>query len=542
MVSAEALAGYLLEEVLAHLLRSNGYRLLTSRDDDEDALSEGGHGLLVRGRGADHQADALGDLLLPSPFSLPVRLFVEGKNRKEKVTLAEVRNAHGVISDVNEHYSSGTAASWRQPLRRYQYRYALFSSAGFKADAQSYAMAQQISLVDLSGAAFQPMVEAVRRSAARALALAAPAGLTTFPVKQVRLALRAALAGVDAPSERGRGGAGPGPASEAERTARHLGGLAPKQLAGWAARTVTELNSSPSGEDLLLGFPPAPFILAMRPDNMDDFESYVERHGPEIRVRIGFGGVEGVRGDWYITPEADRAGFRLRFGLPGALEAWLLSAPEETLRRASEAKRALLSTISVFLDDRLVRLVFQPVPARSGSGDQSVGMELPDVWRLGVSSAATDATEGSWLRRQLTTPPEPLEAPRDTRVAPDPGDRVRREHSARWTPEAVAELLRRLRTGDYVQAELLVNAAAEEGVLGRDAVYRIAGYPPGRSLRGLTRPFRRITAELIDGGWLPEKAAYPFQTQYARGVRATHFVVPNDVLAALDEAERQGLV
>jgi len=57
---------------------------------------------------------------MPTPFSLPVRLFVKAKNRGAKVGLAEVRNAHGVIDDVNQHYSTELSTSYRHPLRRYQ--------------------------------------------------------------------------------------------------------------------------------------------------------------------------------------------------------------------------------------------------------------------------------------------------------------------------------------------------------------------------------------------------------------------------------------
>lgn len=53
-------AGFVLEETIAWLLRYSGYRLLTSPDDDRDELAWAGNGLLVRGRGADHQADVLG--------------------------------------------------------------------------------------------------------------------------------------------------------------------------------------------------------------------------------------------------------------------------------------------------------------------------------------------------------------------------------------------------------------------------------------------------------------------------------------------------
>jgi hypothetical protein len=61
MVSESALRGYVLEEILARLLSRSGYRLLVKASQDAAALRDGRHGLLVRGRGSDHQADALGD-------------------------------------------------------------------------------------------------------------------------------------------------------------------------------------------------------------------------------------------------------------------------------------------------------------------------------------------------------------------------------------------------------------------------------------------------------------------------------------------------
>lgn len=150
MVAVDALRGYVLEEVLAQLLYSNGYRLLVSEQQDPDALTRGAHGLLVRGRGTDHQADVLGELALPTPFSLPLRIFVEAKYRETKANLRDVRNAHGVVHDINEQYAPTTADTRSVPMRRYHYRYTLFSASGFTRPAQQYALAQQISLVDLS--------------------------------------------------------------------------------------------------------------------------------------------------------------------------------------------------------------------------------------------------------------------------------------------------------------------------------------------------------------------------------------------------------
>jgi hypothetical protein len=65
LASVQTVRGYVLEEVLANLLQANGYHLLVSERQDRDALRRGPHGLLVRGRGTDHQADVLGELTLP---------------------------------------------------------------------------------------------------------------------------------------------------------------------------------------------------------------------------------------------------------------------------------------------------------------------------------------------------------------------------------------------------------------------------------------------------------------------------------------------
>lgn len=54
VISLEALRGLVLEEALARLLIDSGYVLLVVPSQDPDALKAGRHGLLVRGRGADH--------------------------------------------------------------------------------------------------------------------------------------------------------------------------------------------------------------------------------------------------------------------------------------------------------------------------------------------------------------------------------------------------------------------------------------------------------------------------------------------------------
>lgn len=106
VVTPAALRGYLLEEALAWLLRGSGYRLIPDAAEDPFELVVHAGALHVRGRGAMHQVDVLGELLFTPAFSLPVRLFLEAKFTG-RCGLQVVRNAHGVLFDVNENYAAG---------------------------------------------------------------------------------------------------------------------------------------------------------------------------------------------------------------------------------------------------------------------------------------------------------------------------------------------------------------------------------------------------------------------------------------------------
>jgi hypothetical protein len=100
----------------------------------------------------------------PPAFSLPIRLFLEAKFTRRKTQLHTVRNARGVIHDINENFVSSPGQRLR---KRFRYVYALFSAKGFTEDAQNFALAQQISLIDLSGASFAWLLRAVGDAAAQ---------------------------------------------------------------------------------------------------------------------------------------------------------------------------------------------------------------------------------------------------------------------------------------------------------------------------------------------------------------------------------------
>ena len=92
--------GYLLEIVLAKLLKVNGYDLVTSSDNEIRFL--GRNGLNVKGRGGYHQFDSLGTFRITPPFVYPIRLFLEAKfYTNNKVGIDRVRMGIGILQDVN---------------------------------------------------------------------------------------------------------------------------------------------------------------------------------------------------------------------------------------------------------------------------------------------------------------------------------------------------------------------------------------------------------------------------------------------------------
>jgi len=183
-VSTESqLRGYLLEEALAWLLRNAGYRLLVHESQDKEELKQNGNGLCVKGRGAEHQVDVLGEFAFTPAFSFPIRLFLEAKFTSRKTDLKAVRNAHGIVHDINENFVHGPGQRLR---KRFRYVYALFSAKGFTKEAQDFALAQQISLVDLSGASFSWLRAAVENAAADLYRIQETHRARQFPVNWAR--------------------------------------------------------------------------------------------------------------------------------------------------------------------------------------------------------------------------------------------------------------------------------------------------------------------------------------------------------------------
>ncbi len=172
---------------MARLIRGAGYRLLTRRVDDPHDLDLFANGLVVRGRGGYHQADVLGELVWAPAFGNPIRLFLEAKWRgipaqrtnSKRVGLQETRHAVGIVQDVNQMLATVARRPDGAPPMRpgrydyiqgdrifsYTYRYALFSTVGFTKPAQAYALAHQISLIDLSHFDYEALLSSIDRAA-----------------------------------------------------------------------------------------------------------------------------------------------------------------------------------------------------------------------------------------------------------------------------------------------------------------------------------------------------------------------------------------
>ena len=488
-----ALKGIVLEELLAGLLRDSGYDLLVDPSQDPHALCAGANGLRVRGRGADHQADVLGQLQLEVMFTFPIRLFVEAKFRGPRTGLLEVRNAVGVIDDVNEHYSRASArAVLPEVYRRFHYRYALFSASGFTEDAQRYAISHQISLIDLRGPAFAWLLRAAIRLADALMDVAVSAGLNRFPVAQAREALRRAFGTwTSAPASDSNSFA----AADARARSPRSGGQG--EAAQLPPRALARIASQAADQDgrLYWGVTASPFLLVLSPDDSDDMVEFLEaRTGGTVDVR--FAGASEEAGDWTVTVGGLPSPLTLRFGLPALVEALVLGEAEQihdgrsTLDERMGRRRS--RKIGVVVGTEQVDLAFEPVA-------------LP---------VEADEGGGPPLRRSRFSSELQFR------------DEEREDGPSAWSQVAMLELLRRLRSESWPHADIIEWAARHGGSASREDVYRIAEYSEDRMLRGFTRPPRRITRNLIREGILPSEAGWPLVTNYRQGVLASHFTVP----------------
>jgi hypothetical protein len=493
MISEASLRGLILEETLARLLLDAGYQLLNDPADDPVALLSQGNGLCVRGRGADHQADVLGELTIPIPFSYPIRLFVEAKFWGDKVGLLEARNALGVVNDVNEFYTPrGQAADALATTCRYHYRYALFSASGFTKDAQTFALAQQISLIDLQGPSFSSLLDTVRATATALLAAARAAGQTRFPTGQTRTALRLAL-GTRPPTTP----AIP-PSSTAEEQAYQLAltaqkvssepepnPLPPEALAKIAAALSAQVSGS-----IALAFPRTSFMIPLLLPDPSRFDQALEQTQGPINIQPRF--LTGANGS-----EPESANWSLVVAPLGAL----LTTEGDPGEDASPG-----GSMFVFHRGSTAQFDYETVRREAGLAyDDPIKSPVRQLY----------ATRSAAAHDRRTSPSGP--APDIEWVFQD---------DPPWPAPAVRALIELLQDEDPLRARVVVETARRGGLIEREAVYDLANYDDSRTLTGFTRPVNRLTQRLMEAGTLTRDHDYIFRAWFPRAGRASAFIMP----------------
>lgn len=152
--------GAILEELVLHLLRMVGYRVIKPGDDE--ATRAGKAGLELRGRGGWHQIDAMAAFDQTPAFMYPLRLLVEAKcyKRGHPVGIEIARNAVGVLKDISEEYSVHTVHGHQVRVPRWNYHAAIFSTSGYTSGAQRYALAHQVFLIQYERVALlRPVID-----------------------------------------------------------------------------------------------------------------------------------------------------------------------------------------------------------------------------------------------------------------------------------------------------------------------------------------------------------------------------------------------
>jgi hypothetical protein len=218
-----------------------------------------------------------------------------------------VRNAHGVIHDVNENFVHSASS---RPRRRYHYTYALFSASGFSEPAQAFALAQQISLIDISGASFEWLRNPFEDAAAQLYEQRNQHRVRRFPVSWMRHALRVSLD--TALSDSAEPALDPWTSTNAPRY---------KKAAQEILDEFTAALRGRENAELLLGFPAAPFILTFGVAQLEQFVDYAERH-PSHAVRLRRTGANG-QPEWTASPSTDPSAYQLTFNLPEQVESWI---------------------------------------------------------------------------------------------------------------------------------------------------------------------------------------------------------------------------
>lgn len=322
MVSQEQLRGYILEEVLAHLVNNSGFRLLEDASQDKINLAMQRGDLVVKGRGGYHQADVLGQLEWTPAFTYPLRLFVEAKFRNKTTGIETIRNAISIVLDVNQ---KSTYHDEDLLLSKYHYVYALFSTSGFTEDAVKMGLAHQISLIDLSSSEYNSLLDSIRNTAQN---INKDMGELTNLVYNLRYVLRRKLA----------------------LSLRRKEYYGEQRSSHDQIRDLIQpvINSAREYGELFIGIPNIPFMLLLKANNRNKFLDYLEKK-PSHKVNITWSHYIDNRKTWMIRPSDAPDEYQLTFKLPSILAQRIFGKIDDGMyERAINAKQKYLAHIVIY--------------------------------------------------------------------------------------------------------------------------------------------------------------------------------------------------
>ena len=319
--------GYLLEIVLAKLLKVNGYDLVTSSDNEIRILER--NGLNVKGRGGYHQFDSLGTFRITPPFVYPIRLFLEAKFYTNKVGIDRIRMGIGILQDVNTNYFTVKMTNEELNLPKYNYNYAIFSTSGFTGDAQRLALAHKIRLIDLSSGYYSWI---------------------RFFINQIvdRLFTYHSNNGDDISSDIFN--------DFKEEFSSWINNLRGNQLDRWFDFGIQQavvyefVNQMQNVRSIYIASTKSSQIIALIPDNDDEFRNSLLRN-PHQEVTITWN--ENENDVWIVRPTRNYDQYRLTFQLPAIIRDYIFNNSVNQYDSAYDEKRRSFGMLSfiAYLED-----------------------------------------------------------------------------------------------------------------------------------------------------------------------------------------------
>ena len=312
--------GYLLEIVLAKLLKVNGYDLVTSTDNEIENLPR--NGLNVKGRGGYHQFDSLGTFCITPPFVYPIRLFLEAKFYTNKVGIDRIRMGIGILQDVNTNYSTVEMTSEELKLPKYNYNYAIFSTSGFTEDAQRLAIAHKIYLMDLSSGYYNWIRDFIDQIVDR-----------LFDINGIR--------GEDISGDIFN--------SFKEDFSRWINNLSYNQLYRWFDFDIQQsvvnefVNQMQNVRSIYIASTKSSQIIALVPDDDEDFRESLRRN-PHQEVTITWN--ENENDVWIVRPTENYDRYRLTFQLPSVIREYIFDNSANQYESAYDEKRRSFGILS----------------------------------------------------------------------------------------------------------------------------------------------------------------------------------------------------